>query len=165
MLARLALLLAGVLAVSGCDSPTDPATTAPDANKTSEQAAPAVQEEVPKGESAKLQGAWRVVGLEAGGRKAPEASLKEQRFLIEGDKISLSGKPEDLRAYRLDATAKPRAVDIPGSVEKEFSKAIYGVEGDTLKLCFSQSTEVDRPKDFNTAGTKYLCFTLKREKP
>ena len=138
------------------------------ANNTREKesvAAAAAQEDVPKKDVAKLQGTWKVVALEGGGRKAPEGSFKEMRFLIEGDRFSLSGKPKGLRPYRLDPAAKPRAIDIPGDVEKEFSKAIYEVQGDTLKLCFSQSTKVDRPKDFNTAGTNYLCFTLKREKP
>jgi uncharacterized protein (TIGR03067 family) len=124
----------------------------------------AVQEDVPKKDVAKLQGTWKVVALEAGGKKAPEESFKEKRFLIKGDKISLSGNSENLRPYRLDAAAKPRAIDIPGDVEKEFSKAIYEVNGDKLKLCFSQSTKLDRPKDFNTEGTRYLCFTLKRVK-
>jgi uncharacterized protein (TIGR03067 family) len=124
----------------------------------------AAHEDVPKNDAAKLQGTWKVVALEVGGKKAPEESFKKIQFLIKGDKISTSGKPEDLRPYRLDAAAKPRAIDIPGDVEKEFSKAIYEVNGDKLKLCFSQSTTLDRPKDFNTKGTRYLCFTLMRGK-
>jgi uncharacterized protein (TIGR03067 family) len=124
----------------------------------------AAQEDIPKKDFAKLQGTWKVVALEAGGKEIPEESFKEKRFLIKGDKISLSGKSEDLRPYQLDAAAKPRAIDISGDVEKEFSKAIYEVDGDKLKLCFSQSTKLDRPIDFNTEGTRYLCFTLKRVK-
>jgi uncharacterized protein (TIGR03067 family) len=123
------------------------------------------QEDLAKMEVAKLQGTWRVVSLEAGGQKAPEQSIKGVRFLIQGDNMSLSGKEKDLRTYRLDATAKPKTIDIPGDADKEFSKAIYELDGDTLKLCFSQSTKLDRPKSFDTAGTKYFCYTLKRDKP
>ena len=92
------------------------------ANNTREKesvAAAAAQEDVPKKDVAKLQGTWKVVALEGGGRKAPEGSFKEMRFLIEGDRFSLSGKPKGLRPYRLDPAAKPRAIDIPGDVEKE----------------------------------------------
>lgn len=109
-----------------------------------------------------IQGTWKVVALEADGKKAPENAFKQKRFLIEGDKIATTGKPEDLAPYRLDATAKPRALDLPGSVEGQFAKAIYEVKGDTFKLCFSQSTKLDRPKVFDTAGTRYFCFTLQR---
>ena len=139
-------------------------------NTREEESVAAAAQDVPKEDVAKLQGTWKVVALQAGGSKAPEDSIKQMRFLIEGDRISFSGKPEDLVAYRLDPAARPRSMDIcdaytPDSFEKGFSKAIYEMEGDTLKLCFSQATDVDRPKDFNTAGTMYLCFTLQREMP
>ena len=123
----------------------------------------AAEEDRPKrSDNELIQGTWKVVALEADGKKAPEDAFKQKRFLIEGDKIATTGKPEDLAPYRLDATAKPRALDLPGSVEGQFAKAIYEVKGNTFKLCFSQSTKLDRPKDFDTVGTRYFCFTLKR---
>ena len=104
-----------------------------------------------------IQGRWEVVALEANGKKAPDRSFKGKHFLIEGEQISFSGKPSELRRFRLGTG---RAIDIPGRVEGQFSKAIYEVEEDTLRLCFSQSTQFDRPKDFNTAGTPYMCYWL-----
>ena len=158
--ALVSVALITVTAVVGCGKKEGADNT----REKGSVAAAAAQEDVPTKDVAKLQGTWKVVVLEGGGTKAPEGSFKEMQYLIEGDKMSVTGKPRDLCTYRVDATAKPKAIDIPGG-EKEFSKAIYEVEGDTLKLCFSQSTKADRPKDFSTAGTEYLCFTLKREKP
>ena len=40
-----------------------------------------------------VQGTWKVVALEAGGKKASEDDFKKKRFLIEGDQLSLSGEP------------------------------------------------------------------------
>lgn len=109
-----------------------------------------------------IQGTWQVISLEAGGKDAPKNAFRQKRFLIKGDKISTSGKSADLRSYQLDAKARPKAIDLPSSVSGEFAKAIYEVDGDNLKLCFSQSTKLDRPRDFDTAGTRYFCFILKR---
>jgi uncharacterized protein (TIGR03067 family) len=153
-----------VTAVAGCGKKEA-------ANNTRERESfAAAAQDVPKEDGAKLQGTWKVVALEAGGSKAPEDAVKELRVLIAGDRISFSGTPEDLLAYQLDPAARPRTMDIcdgdtPDSFEKECGKAIYEMEGDTLKLCFSQATDVDRPKNFNTAGTTYLCYSLQREKP
>ena len=116
-------------------------------------------------EAAKLQGTWQVVSMEGGGKKVPEKSIETAHFLIQGNKISLSGKKEDLRKFRLDVTTKPKAIDLFDDTATEFSKAIYEVDGHTLRLCFSQSTKLDRPRGFDTTGTKYLSFTLKRVKP
>lgn len=125
----------------------------------------AEEDESKKPDKELLQGSWNVVSIEAGGQKAPDGAVKGRRFLFKGDKVSLSGMPEDLHALRLDATVKPKAMDLGSNVEGEFSKAIYELKGDSLKVCFSQSTKLDRPKDFKTAGTRYFCFTLKRETP
>lgn len=129
-------------------------------------AAPANAEEGPaENESAKLQGLWNVTILEGGGKRSPADAVRGMRYLIKGHKISLTGKPEDLRRYRIDATATPKKIDIYGAPNDEFSKGIYELDGDTLRVCFSQSTTLDRPTDFDTAGTRYFCFTLKRAKP
>ncbi len=115
-----------------------------------------------KKDATELQGTWKVTALEAGGRQVPAESVKGNQFIFKGDKVSLTGHAKDLRTYRLDATAEPKGIDISGTDANEFSKGIYEIDGDTLKLCLSQSTKLDRPKDFDTTGTKYFCFTLKR---
>ena len=109
-----------------------------------------------------LQGTWQVVALKGAGQTAPDSSFSEKRFLFEGVRLSLTGMPEDLHPFRLNAESTPKQIDIGSGVEVQFSKAIYELEGDTLRLCLSQQTRLDRPKDFDTEGTRYFCFTLKR---
>lgn len=111
----------------------------------------------------KLQGIWDVVGIEAAGRAAPENYIKGKQFVVKGNKISLPGK--DPRPFKIDAAAKPTAIDITGSDNFQSLKGIYELKGDSLKLCFSQSTKAKRPKDFATAGSPHFCYTLKRHKP
>lgn len=117
---------------------------------------------------ANLQGAWKVVALEGGGNKAPEDFLKKQpwRIVFKGDRVSLSGKDKDLREYRLEPGGEAQAIDIiVDAKQQEIIKARYAVEGDSLRICFSQLTTLPRPRNFNTEGTKYLLLVLRREKP
>ncbi len=124
------------------------------------------KDDVPR-EEVDIQGTWQLVTLESRGEKAPEEAVKGTKLLIKGDKLALSGKEGDLRRYRLDAAANPKTMDIPvgGNVESgeehRLCKGIYEVDGDTLRLCFSQSTADERPKSFDTKGTTYFCFTFK----
>lgn len=116
-----------------------------------------------KGDVGKLQGKWRVIALKADEKQATEASIKDMRFLIQGDTISMNGIVEELRLYRIDATTKPKKIDLP--TEKEIFKAIFELDGDRLKLCYSQSQDRERPKSFDTKGTTNFSITLERLKP
>ena len=59
-------------------------------------------------------------------------------------------------------TASPKAIDILCAPDQELIKGVYRIKDDTLKLCFSQMTKLPRPKVFDTKGTRYMNFTLKR---
>ena len=129
-------------------------------------AAANAQDATVKDEMKKLQGTWKVVALEGAGEKATEEYLKkkEMQLLVKEDRLSFSGT-QGLQPYRLDPAAKPKAIDFLGDAAKVINKGIYELDADTLKLCFSQQPTLEHPKDFNTKGTKYFLFTLKREKP
>ena len=119
------------------------------------------QEDVAKKEVAKLQGTWKLVGVELGGITLPEEAFKGRQIRIEGEKIS--GVVKALLTYRVDATAKPKAIDLLSDKGKTPAKGIYELQGDTLTVCYPPQTSLDRPKSFDTAGTRYFCYTLKRE--
>ena len=123
-----------------------------------------VYERVPDDEL--LQGAWRIVGLESSGQTAPESMYKDKRFLVQGDRISLTGIAEDLRPFQLNSDTSPKRIDIAANEENRFdSKAIYELNGNTLKFCFSQQTKNPRPASIETEGTVNFCYTLKRALP
>ena len=119
----------------------------------------------------KLQGTWKAVALEADGQDAPEPAYMDKYMVIRGERISAVGKLGevepflDTRDFRIDPTASPNALDISNTGDgkfAEFSQSIYELNGDTLRICFSQQSDAPRPKSFDTTGTRYFCFTLKR---
>lgn len=121
-----------------------------------------------------LQGTWKAVALEASGQEAPESAFKDKCMVIRGDTMSRVGRLGeveallDFRDFRIDPTTSPKALDLSKTDDgefAEFSQSIYEVDGDTLRVCFSQQSDAPRPKSFDTAGTRYFCFTLKREEP
>lgn len=109
-----------------------------------------------------LQGAWTATALEFGGQKAPKSAFDGKRMMFAGDWVSRFGKVNQIRKFHLDPTTNPKQIDIGASVEGQFSKAIYELNGDTFRLCLPQTTKHPRPKDFDTAGTRHVCVTLQR---
>ena len=109
-----------------------------------------------------LQGAWTATAVELGGQTAPKSAFDGKRMMFSGDLVSRFGKVNQIRELRLNPTTTPKQIDIGGSVEGQFSKAIYELNGDRLRLCLPQKTEHARPKSFDTEGTLHLHVTLQR---
>ena len=69
---------------------------------------------------------------------------------------------------KLDPTAKPKAVDImytSGPVKGETDKAIYEIDGDTLKVCYSLEPDAERPTEFaSKPDGKVFVLSYKRVK-
>lgn len=110
-----------------------------------------------KGDKEVLQGAWVITSMEMAGKKAPADEIKEQRLFFTGDTILL-GRPgaSQQGTYKLDATKKPKTLDIAAQQNME---AIYELAGDELKLCLGQA---GRPTEFKATETTVL-ITLKRD--
>ena len=130
---------------------------------------PLVTEEQPDTakELKQLQGTWRIVALEVDGKPQPaEKSPKE--IIIAGDKLDGLG-PEMI--LKIDATKKPKWADLTFKKgDKEFPiRAIYELDGDNFKLCFSMAKagkafENKRPEGFDTAGKGTALFLAMRMK-
>jgi uncharacterized protein (TIGR03067 family) len=134
-------------------------------------AAAAPADEAAKKELAKLQGTWRVVGVEENGAALPEDKLREARgtVTVEGDKHTLKygGVSQGTVTVKIDPSAKPRSYDllIPEGAQKgKVQLGIYEVEGDTWRLCLNKSGAAGRPTEFSAkADSGWVLVTLKRE--
>jgi uncharacterized protein (TIGR03067 family) len=108
----------------------------------------AVPAEDKKDEDA-IQGTWTAVSRQMVGKKTPEAELKEGNMLIkDGTMTVVHGKKSEKIVYKLDPATKPKSIDLTNAGEKMTTAAIYELDGDTLKLCWSEKAPEQRPTKF-----------------
>jgi len=115
-----------------------------------------------KKEQEKLQGSWSVVAAEKDG--AADDGIKNDKVVIAGDKLTIkkSGGDEEPVTFTIDPAKKPKTLDI--NSKGQMILAIYELEGDNLKLCFSRPGS-ERPTELATkAGSNRMMVTLKRDK-
>ena len=120
-----------------------------------------------------LQGAWKVVSSEAGGKDQTE-EFKDHLLVFEGDTFALKkGNDVGLKGtFKLDPSEKPSAIDMTiteGGQEGDKGKVLHGIYElgkDALKWCTAEPGGTDRPKEFSTTeGINHMLVTLKKEKP
>jgi uncharacterized protein (TIGR03067 family) len=129
-----------------------------------------------KEELKKLEGAWVVVSREANGKKTPEEQSKG-KLVFKGDRISVCGPDGEVigeASLTIDPTKKPKHLDLTitkgtGDFKKYEGKkslAIYELDGDTLKACWTVfGAERERPTAFATKpASGLLLIHYKREK-
>ena len=120
----------------------------------------------------RIQGSWKVVGLQLEGQEILGDTVKELRLAIKGEMIQPEGDfPENDRygkfTFKLDPTTKPRIFDATiaaGNDKGTVLEGIYQLEGDKLKLCVRLIGK-DRPSDFaSKVGSGVVLVTLERIK-
>jgi uncharacterized protein (TIGR03067 family) len=118
-----------------------------------------------------LQGLWQGVEMEADGRKAPAAALKEFQIRFAGDQIVFTPATDPRKhSFAIDPEAKPKAMDLTaGDGPKKGQKlpcAIYKLDGDKLTICLDkEGTAGKRPTEFKTAaGDGFALIVLERVK-
>lgn len=112
-----------------------------------------------------LQGTWRVTYSEDSGRVAPQESLRDLQFEFEGStmKMKVAGQSNAVK-FSLDASTKPKSIDLS---EKHGTKpGIYDIQGDTLRICISETGE-QRPTQFDSQpdSANDVIIILKRINP
>ena len=118
----------------------------------------------------KLQGTWTATKAERDGSAA--ADVVGHRLSVTGNRFQIQsqdGKRLHAGTLRLDPSAKPAAIDFEhteGALGGKAWKGIYGLAGDTLRVCDNApNLDKGRPAAFEAPrGSGYVLITFKREK-
>ncbi len=118
-----------------------------------------------------LQGRWKVMSVENNGKKAEAKVIANMKLVVAGDKMTaLDGNDVmDEYTFRLDPTAKPRAIDLTiqtGDEKGKTVRGIYRLEGDALTVCVAEPDKKDRPREFSAPeGSSFMLLVFQRAKP
>lgn len=121
-----------------------------------------------------LDGAYRVTAVEKAGDAPPKEFLESlEKVTIKGNKFSITfrggGKAEEKSAtIDVDATKKPATINLkPDDGEKrdQTVQGIIQIEGDVVKICWTDDANLPRPTKFETnKENKQFMITLMRTK-
>ena len=118
-----------------------------------------------------LQGTWKAVALEAGGKPLPKDAIPDFTFVIgaDGKSTGKMAKREYSATLTVDPKKDPKTMDNlheSGGQKGKKQYAVYKLEGDKLTVCITApgSAEADRPKDFTTKDTANVVFVFERVK-
>lgn len=115
-----------------------------------------------------LQGKWRIESMEAGGKPVESEELLSQELTINGATYeTLTRDKKDAGTLALNETTTPKqldATDTEGDDAGKVIKAIYELEGDTLRVCLSFENGA-RPTAMKTQeGSPWLLVIYRRVK-
>ncbi len=122
-----------------------------------------------KKEYEKSNGTWIPVSMEIEGQKLPEETLKrlDMKLTLKDDTYQIKADVEEHGTFKVDLSKKPKTIDIKaikGPNEGKTILAIYEIDGDTLKACYSLQGK-DRPTEFATkAGSGQALIVYRRQK-
>jgi uncharacterized protein (TIGR03067 family) len=137
-------------------------------------AAPTSENDEPRQDSEKLQGAWRGDSLQIKGNYVPTPEARSLWLFFTKDtfRVEQGGRVTVRGTFTLDATQKPKTIDlaITETVQSEnkgtMVLGIYELGKGTLTLCTTKADGQDRPKKLaSQAASTHTLFTFKREKP
>jgi uncharacterized protein (TIGR03067 family) len=120
-----------------------------------------------------LEGKWKAVGLEMGGKPLPKETVAafEFSYIIsaDGKASGRMGKSEYEAELSVDPKKSPKTIDNThesGQYKGKMQYGIYKKNGDKWIVCMSPPgvAETDRPKSFDTKNSKNVVFTFERVK-
>lgn len=120
-----------------------------------------------------IQSTWKADKFENAGAPGgpPPGELEKIRFVFEKDgKLRVTGGPsgdEMTGTYKLDPAAKLKAIDMvvkDPSGREHTALGVYELDGDTLKLCFSDGDNKPRPEELKPDGKGVAVVTFTRVK-
>jgi uncharacterized protein (TIGR03067 family) len=113
-----------------------------------------------------LQGTWRLVSGEIGGRKMTAEELKESKLVFKGDRYTVrrGSGPTVVGIVKLNSAKNPKTIDITdgdGPYRGKTLLGIYAVKGDELKECFAPPGQARPAKFVTNAGTSQFLHVWK----
>lgn len=113
-------------------------------------AADSAKEEAAKQDLAKMQGTWSPVSYIIEGKSTPAADLVKTRLTVSGNQSTfVVGKATFHGTYALDATTKPRSIDITfkdGPDKGKKKLGLYAFEKEQMQICLAV-IGAPRPKE------------------
>jgi uncharacterized protein (TIGR03067 family) len=112
-----------------------------------------------------LEGTWTAISLVTTDGKKDDEYAKTISWTIVGDKFTHKEKLITVRStIKVDARKRPKTFDVEftGPVVTAYWAGIYELEGDTLRVCYTDTRNAERPKDFK--AKEAVLLVLKREK-
>lgn len=120
-----------------------------------------------------LEGKWKAVGLEAGGKPLPKETVAgfDFSYIIsaDGKAVGRMLKSEYEAKLSVDPKESPKTIDNAhesGQYKGKMQYGIYKRDGDKWIVCMTPpgAAESDRPKSFETKDSKNVVFTFERVK-
>jgi uncharacterized protein (TIGR03067 family) len=121
-----------------------------------------------KKELEKFRGTWKWVFMESEGTKLPEATFKDSRLIMDGDKFIARDPQATYRGtFTVSVNQKPKTIDVTfteGPEKGKSFKGIYELQGDTYKVCLALPGK-DRPTEFvSKPESGHVLEVLRRER-
>lgn len=126
-----------------------------------------------KDDSKLLEGSWKGVALEVGGKKAPPEAIKGGSWSFKGLELQITdrGVKSDAKStVKLDSSKTPKQIDLvvpEGPQKGDTMQGIYKFEKDRLVICLRslEAAAKGRPTEFMTeAGSGLGMTTFERVK-
>ena len=129
------------------------------------------KDEAIKKDRKQIEGTWRIVALEADGKKAMEEDAKKLT-MVNGPDGTWSLRSEDKEISKgistFDPTTKPKSIDFTpteGEGKGDQNLGIYEIGENTRTMCFAPPGK-DRPTEFSSKpGSQRILIMFQREKP
>lgn len=119
-----------------------------------------------KEEMKRLEGTWRTVAVELGGKQIDRQDIPDYRFVFSGTDCSIvSGKRVRNCTFTIDPSRSPKWLDVTPAGDKVTWPGIYELKDGTLKV-FLDTTGGERVTEFKTkTGTQQVIRTYERVEP
>lgn len=119
-----------------------------------------------KEEMKQLEGTWRAVAVELGGKEMDRQDIADYRLVFSGTECSIVSGYRVIRCtFTIDPSKTSKWIDVTLTANKVTWPGIYELKDGTLKVCLD-TTGGKRPTEFKTKdGTQQVLRTYERVKP